>query len=361
MIRFLTSLKLAIVCLALLSILVIWGTFYQVDFGVYAAQKRFFDSWFFLISGIIPFPGVKSILAVLCINLLSSGIRIFSLKPQKAGILLIHLGTVVLIIGSAFSSFLVNESVLSMYEGEKANISVKHGTWEVAFYKQIGSNIKSIKSCSITDLKNGDTISLSEIGVTATIKDIYQNCLAFGSSPHAIDSIKPKALSHKREENLPGMNLVIDKKDGAESLKFDVALYAGAGAPTMYAIDSDTVLMLLQPANVKLPVVVELLNFSKEDHPGTSNAKSYQSRVRIANDKVDREVVISMNRPLRYLNFTFYQTSFKQENGRSASTLSVVENPVRFMPYLAGIIMITGLFLHFIIKFVKSVNTTVKK
>ncbi|HEX3020009.1 MAG TPA: cytochrome c biogenesis protein ResB, partial [Chitinispirillaceae bacterium] len=99
------------------------------------------------------------------------------------------------------------------------------------------------------------------------------------------------------------------------------------------------------------PVEIELIKFTKEEHPGTKTAKSYNSRVRVKGPELNREVVISMNRPFRYKTFTFYQSSYSNENGRTASTLSVVDNPVRFVPYVTGIIIMLGLLYHFIFRF----------
>lgn len=41
------SMKLTVVCLLLLTTLVVWGTLYQADHGLYQAQQKFFHSWFF--------------------------------------------------------------------------------------------------------------------------------------------------------------------------------------------------------------------------------------------------------------------------------------------------------------------------
>jgi hypothetical protein len=115
---------------------------------------------------------------------------------------------------------------------------------------------------------------------------------------------------------------------------------------------------VLQPVQVSLPLNIQLLNFTHEYHPGTGNARSYQSQVAVKNDEINRLAVISMNRPFRYKSVSFYQTGFSQEGGKVISTLSVVDNPVRFVPYLSSIIVIVGLFYHFLFALIKFIRKT---
>lgn len=348
------SLKLTVFCLLFISILVVWGTFYQVDFGIYAAQKRFFDSWFFLIAGLIPFPALKSVIAVLAVNLLASGACRFSFRVGKIGILLMHIGTVALIVGTAFSSFLIKESMLSLFEGEKSNISIKQSEWEIAFFKKENGNLINAGFHTINHLKPGATIPISRYGISVSVEQIYSNCEAYGSSPHKIESLKEKEYDHNRVKNIPGLILSVSRGDALGSVNSKALLYGATGVPAHCVIGEDTLLISLQPGHFKLPVQVELVTFNKEEHPGTQTAKSFSSRVRISGPDLDREAVISMNRPFRYKSLTFYQTSYSIENGRTASTLSVVENPVRFVPYITGIFIMLGLLYHFIFKFIVS-------
>jgi ABC-type transport system involved in cytochrome c biogenesis permease subunit len=348
------SLKLTVFCLLVICILVTWGTFYQVDFGIYAAQKRFFDSWFFLIAGLIPFPALKSVIVVLALNLLVSGACRFSLRVEKFGVFLMHIGTVALITGTAFSSFLINESMLSLFEGEKSNVSIKPSEWEIAFFKKENGNLTNAGFHNIDHLKPGSTIPFFRDDISISVEQIYQNCEAYGTSPHKIESLKPIEIEHSRDKNIPGLILSVSGKDATGLVNSRAFIYGGAGVPAHCLIGSDTLLISLQPGHFKLPVEIELIKFTKEEHPGTETAKSYSSRVRVSGPELNREVVISMNRPFRYKSFTFYQTSYSMQHGRTASTLSVVENPVRFVPYLTGIIIMLGLLYHFICKFAVS-------
>jgi hypothetical protein len=104
------------------------------------------------------------------------------------------------------------------------------------------------------------------------------------------------------------------------------------------------------PRQVPLPVEIKLIDFEKRMHPGTDIPRSFASRVEITAAGVRRQAVISMNRPLRYRDYTFYQSSYSEDaNGRESSTLSVVHNAGRWLPYIASILIFLGLACHFLI------------
>ena len=107
------------VSLLILAIIVVWGTVYQADKGLFQAQQKFFHSWFFLLFGFIPFPGTVVILWILFINLAASLILKFPFKWVNLGKIYIHVGLMVLLIGGFISSFLAEESVISLREGEE--------------------------------------------------------------------------------------------------------------------------------------------------------------------------------------------------------------------------------------------------
>jgi hypothetical protein len=91
------------------------------------------------------------------------------------------------------------------------------------------------------------------------------------------------------------------------------------------------------------------MDFTKEFYPGSQIAKSFSSRVTVEDGELGRQVLISMNKPLRYRGSTFYQSSYQElPGGRETSTLAVVKNYGRLMPYIATAATVIGMCLHFI-------------
>jgi hypothetical protein len=344
------SIRITITCVLALSLLVVWGTFYQVDNGIYAAQKQIFGSWFFIEFGVIPFPGIKTVITLLTINLLATSLRVFSFNFRKAGIFLIHLGIIILIAGSGFSVSLVNESTVSLLEGESTTVSIKQYEWEIALFRKSQGVITNIGRKNISGLKKGDNVEFRDYGILLHILESYTNCTGYGSNPHIIESLLSKP-PEKNGRNFPGVVVNIQNRLSGGGEVPRMVLFSGSEAPAIFAFDGDTLMGVVQQAQVLLPFTVQLRKFTKIDHPGTREAKSYQSLIVISNDNINREALISMNRPFRYRTITFYQTGFSQQGEAMSSTLSVVDNPVRFVPYLSSIIVILGLLYHYIFAF----------
>ena len=97
LIEWLIGPRLTVYCLAFLFVLTFWGTVYQVEHGLYAAQERFYSSWIILIGGFVPFPGTQLVLTVLTVNL--TAYLMTMLGKSSFGILLTHAGLLLLLIG----------------------------------------------------------------------------------------------------------------------------------------------------------------------------------------------------------------------------------------------------------------------
>ncbi len=122
LLKFLGSIKLAVALLSFLMILVLLTTFEQVDTGIFFAKKKYFDGFFVWqqIGGLkIPIlPGGLTIGFLLLINLITTHFSNFKFKPSKIGIWLIHIGLIMLIVGSGITHFFGTESQLVVKEGE---------------------------------------------------------------------------------------------------------------------------------------------------------------------------------------------------------------------------------------------------
>jgi hypothetical protein len=152
-------------------------------------------------------------------------------------------------------------------------------------------------------------------------------------------------------------SIASEKTDPPPTLP-DLFIYAGSPFVHPFIVGTDTVTISMQPHAISLPMRIRLTNFRVQWHPGTSNAKSYQSRLRLFGKNIDREVVIEMNRPFRYKSFSFYQMGYSGEEGNYSSTLAIVKNPFRYLPYVASIIIVVGLILHLIVKMWYEISAT---
>ena len=108
--------------------------------------------------------------------------------------------------------------------------------------------------------------------------------------------------------------------------------------------------LVLRKKRFALPFEIELIDFRKEMYPGTNMPKSYESEVYVLEGDTKRRVLIEMNEPLRYMNYTFYQSSFIENGSRQTTVLAVVKNAGRLFPYVSSMIICIGILFHMIIK-----------
>jgi hypothetical protein len=359
-IAFLSSLRLSAACLFACAVIVICGTFYQVDYGVYAAQERFFRSWFFFVAGFLPLPGLQTILSVALVNVLFAGIKRFSFRFEKIGLVFMHAGLVLLIAGAGLSSRFVKESTLTIGKNLIAAESVDLKRWGLFITLQGTEDDASWTSsvnCTLSTLKSGQHINFPSVHRTIIVKRIYKSCEARGRSANAIDSLVASPLAG----TIPGLVLAYGDSTQRSNGNIDMLVYGGVGDEVKFLRLGDTITVSLLPERVQLPLQIRLKDFIVERHPGTTSMKKVQSRIHAKGEGIDREVVISMNRPFRYRSLTFYQTGFAEGDGPKSSTFTIVENPVRFLPHIASLIIVLGLLFHFCFRISIAITANRKK
>src|ERR1700751_2096500 len=162
-----TSLKLTIFCLACAMVLVFLGTIDQVNIGVYEAENRYFKSFFlfFTLPGTdlrIPwFPGGYIVGSLLLINLVAAHISRFKLNWKKAGILLLHSGLILLLLGQLFADIFVDlESQMRLDQGQTKNYSESLYHDELAVIDTSGAVSDQVISVPDSQLYKGNRISL---------------------------------------------------------------------------------------------------------------------------------------------------------------------------------------------------------
>ena len=360
------SLKITLTCLILLFILTFWGTVDQVYNGLYLTQERFFNSFFFLVGGFIPFPGAQLVLWVMFINLVCVALTRFVYNRDHIGITIIHGGLLLFFVAAFVTLHCVEESHLTLMEGEAANVSSAYHDWEIAAWKESGRE-KGVIAYDAAGLRAGQQLSFppegslsEEYGLTLTVGHCYPNSEAyFGTqassavlSASGVGTLKPVPLDKAPEKNFPGCILTVE---GIAP----VILYGAEDKPLKIAKDGREYFLQLRRKNFPLPFLLRLKDFTVEWHPNTEVASSYKSLVEIipppagslsAGGGSLREVLISMNKPLRYKNFTLYQASYSIDKfGRETSTLAVVKNTGRLLPYVATFMTFAGLALHFLL------------
>jgi len=358
-IKFFSSVKLAVSCLVLLFILTFWGTVAQVHEGLYIAQERYFHSFFFLALGFLPFPGGQAVMWVLFVNLSCVALVRLNYKWRNIGLIIIHFGLLLFLLSGYVMLRCAQEGYLSLSEGQISNLSTAYNDWELSIWEASteGTPQKYTREITAVDtdhLKADQGVQFKQLGFLLKVKEYYRNCTAYmggggtGGPINAsgIQRLIPVDLEKSPEKNTPGGIFSIQTPDGKN---FDILFFGNETLPTSFKVGEKEYHASLRLARHQLPFPVKLIDFMMEQHPGTETPRSFKSQVAIETNGAWREKLISMNNPLRYKDYTIYQASYAiDQMGNESSTLAVVRNVGRFMPYVSTFVTFAGLVIHFL-------------
>ncbi|MDE0446650.1 MAG: cytochrome c biogenesis protein ResB [Spirochaetaceae bacterium] len=352
-VRVLIDLRVTVACLSLLFVLTFLGTMHQIDNGIYSAQKKYFESFFTLAAGFVPLPGAQLVLWVLCVNLAAATVYRFAYRARRIGILIIHGGLFALFFGMFFTQYFAQESFLSLLEGEGGNVTTDYFDWEVAVWDPAGET-RRVAAVDAAELADGNTVRIDRYGVELRPQRYFAHAQAFSRSGGApspwingsgIDSLAEARVSPDPQENFPGVLLTVAHRDGSA----EVLLYGADVAPASVPVAGGRLAVALRRKHYVMPLVVTLDDFRAEFHPNSDTPRSFESDVILSTPQFTRSARISMNHPLRHAGYTFYQASYAIDaTGRETSTLAVVHNRSRVVPYVGTLVVGLGLAVHFV-------------
>ena len=131
---FFGSQKLACVLFLLLFWLTFWGTIAQRNMSLFDVQVDFFESIFVVYwAGNVPIPmlGGYFLLAVLFVNLLVGGLLRMRYGKRTIGIVIAHLGVLLLLLGSFVEFKQKTSGHMLLYPGDESSEYVSSDRWEV--------------------------------------------------------------------------------------------------------------------------------------------------------------------------------------------------------------------------------------
>ena len=131
LIKFISSPKLFVYSLIWLMVLVTVGTVSQKYIGLYASQQKYFSSYFFLF-GPLPLPGGRIVLFLMLVNLVSMMFKQNLWKMKKIGIIVVHLGGIMLLVGAGLTAFFSTEGSMVIEEGSRSNTVDDYHATELA-------------------------------------------------------------------------------------------------------------------------------------------------------------------------------------------------------------------------------------
>ncbi len=376
LVKVLSSFQLAVVLIVLLLVLTFFGTLEQVDHGLYEVQKKYFESLFLVhdLFGVvpIPLPGGYLVMTVFAVNLVVGGIIRMRKHWRNPGVLIIHLGMLVMM-AAAYVTFQYSVTGnMSLYENERSNEFQSFYEWnlEITDVADPNDTMLLISDEAMDDLKDGKVRTFESESLPFDVRvDLYaRNSVPMQTTPDKVGRVtnidgfylEAVDLNNTAEQNVPGAYItLIDKETGEETQGI---LWGMATAPWTPKVCDSTYSFELARKRWDVPFTLVLDDFRREMHPGTEMAASFESDVTKIEGASSEQIRIYMNHPLRHRGFTFFQASWGMDRrGEEYSVFQVVRNPADQWPLYSCIIIGIGMVIHFLQKLTRYIKLEQKR
>jgi ABC-type transport system involved in cytochrome c biogenesis permease subunit len=321
-------------------------------------------------------------------NLFAAHLTRFKLSWRRSGVIILHLGVILLMGGELLTGLFAVESRMMLQVGESRNFIDHSQKIELALTDEATHRTATIPQGMLT---RGKTITSSELPVDVEVLERFKNTSPSGAVGgddsdtiisvsggryHVIPATEGSGVKSDQPDDIPGVRLRLLKKGTQEVLAERIwSLWEYQNGPTLrqfmalpfrVTVDGRTFAIELRNERILKPYTIELLKFEHTKYAGTGMAKDYASTVRLVDPETgdDREVRIWMNHPLRHRGETFYQSGtipgelVNGERKDTGTVLQVVKNPGWILPYASCIIVTLGLLIHFGISIVRFTGKT---
>ncbi|MCI0376244.1 MAG: cytochrome c biogenesis protein ResB [Gemmataceae bacterium] len=381
------SLRVTVVLFVLSFLLVFWGTWAQRDESIWAVVNSYFRWWFVWIPlkpltlelidlpVYIPFPGGWTIGSLLMINLLAAHAVRFKLTWKRSGIILLHSGIVLMMLGEFVAAFQI-EGRMSIPEGHSSNFIESDRTMELALVRRLndkeqeeilisGSRLRQHDGKPIVDPQLPFDVEVvrylvnSDLGPADLVSQPNLATVGIGLRQVAVEKSETTGVDPTQAVEIASAYVNLKRKDTGESLgTYLVSAWFSylLMPPETVTVDGKKYDISLRNKRAYKPYTIHLTRFTHDKYPGTEIPKNYQSDVRLVDPTTgeNRLVKIYMNNPLRYEGETFYQASLYPMG--KGTVLQVVRNPGWLMPYFSTAMVTLGMLVHFGIMLVNFVN-----
>jgi hypothetical protein len=374
----LASLQLTVILFALGIFIVLAGTLAQVDAGTWTAVSKYFRSFFVWIPiGIFlprvdgelavtwsfPFPGGWLIGSALLVNLLAAHAVRFKVSWKRSGILILHLGLIVMLLGELVTGLMAVEGHMVIEEGKTASFIELSRQAELAIIDSSDPKTDDVVAIPDSFLKKKGLIQNELLPFDVEVIKFYGNSklvpggkgpdnpatVGAGLDRAVVELGEVSGVSQEQKMEVPSAYVAFQRKgDGKPLGTYLVSLWLDNQPLT---VDGKTYQVLLRSRRTYFPFTLHLIEFRHDKYLGTEKPKNYSSKLRLVDPTQgeDREVLIKMNSPLFYAGRTFYQADYLQKNpgDPKGTILQVVRNPGWLMPYISCVLVSVGMLIHF--------------
>ncbi len=375
------SLRVTVVLFLMALVVIFCGTLAQIDAGIWDVVGKYFRSFYVWIPfqiffprsihvpGGFPFFGGWAVGAALLVNLLAAHAVRFRLSWKRAGVLILHAGLIVMMVGELVTGMFAVEGMMTIPLRGSSNFLEEREKVELAVLLPVDSKTDDVVVVPGRLLRKGGLIQNDQLPFDVEVNQYMPNSEQRAGETPGPDNPATKGeglhtvIFPRREGNgvdpeqtfdLPTAYLTFKKKGTNESLgTYLVSTWFSEleGRPAQkVTVDGKAYDVDLRFKRHYKPYSIQLLQFVHKDYEGTDTPREFRSKVRLVDPSRNetREVEIYMNHPLRYAGQTFYQAGYLP--GNAGTILQVVRNPGWLLPYLSCAMVALGMSIHFLMK-----------
>jgi ResB-like family len=376
------SLRLTVALFAMAMVLVFYGTWAQVDLGIWHVVSQYFRAWLVFIPAkvllfqsvpdspfAIPFPGGKTIGLLLFVNLLAAHAVRFKMTWKRSGIFILHAGVIVLMVSEALTGAWAVEGIMQIAERSSANYLQHPHSAEFAIIDRTDPKMDDTVAIPSKVLRDGLVsheklpfdielvgeymTNSAEIAVNPSKKN--PATAGFGLTKAVVRVAEVSGADPEQKYDAPAAYIALkDKQTGAV---IDTYLVQFFWVPQTVKFGDKTYEIALRPKRSYRDFSVFLEKADFKTYPGTNIPKDYSSYVQIF-DKDGQKVRtarIYMNHPMYFNNETYFQSSMEVERRPLITGLQVVRNPANLfiggwritLPVVALTMVGVGMLVHF--------------
>jgi hypothetical protein len=326
------------------------------------------------------------VLALLIFNLLVGGIVRLRKDVARVGILVAHLGIVMMLAGSLWEYYSKIEGFVALWPRETGREFKSFHEWELAIRPAATQGVVReflIPEDEWTDLERGESrrFTSDELPFDLSVTRWFENCAVVPKGPMfqgdgpTIDGFVVVAAPPQieAEANVAGAYGTFTEKatgrqtdailDGSHEIAdiFDRLRGKPLLPYTLSAGGKDWIVQL-RKKRMDLPFALRLDRFSFAMHPDTETPRFYRSDATKIEQGREQPVVLTMNEPVRGGGYTIFQSGYGPPSppwptdAEHYSSFQVVSNPTDQWPKWSCWVIATGLLFHFARKLVRHVK-----
>eukprot|EP00752_Nemacystus_decipiens_P014107 g12543.t1 len=283
---------------------------------------------------------------------------------RKAGIVLVHGGLILMLVGEYITGIGATEGQMWIHEQGASNTIRDIRESEVAFVRDLGDgkeeHVVIPQAVVVAAEERDEPINDPAVPVTVRVDKWMANTAKTGVSFEGGDRTKPLWKMEEAptvtgtESAVDQPSVVVTLFDGDQRLGEFLLSTVGTVRPIQLELEEESWEVSLRFKETHLPYTIQLVDFRHDKFTGTTTPMNYSSTMHldVPASGESRDVFIKMNQPLRYDQKAFFQSGFFQQsqlNQNLGTVLQVADNPGAWVPYLSCVVVTVGLCMHFVV------------